>query len=88
MQIAALRNAVEADKLAVRFNINERIDQEMANGLTKYTVGSHPEYKAARDARETIKSKGVNDAFVTAYNSGKRITVQEALMITSQKWYR
>jgi len=88
VQIAALRNAVEADKLAVRFNINERIDQEMANGLTKYTVGSHPEYKAARDARETMRSKGVNDAFVTAYNSGKRITVQEALMITSQKWYR
>jgi hypothetical protein len=88
VQIAALRNAVEADKLATRFNINQKIDMEMAGGLTKYIVGSHPEYKAARDARETIKSKGVNDAFVTAYNSGKRITVQEALMITSQKWYR
>jgi cell division septation protein DedD len=88
VQIAALRNAVEADKLATRFNINQKIEQEMAGGLTKYLVGSHPEYKSARDARETIKSKGVNDAFVTAYNSGKRITVQEALMITSQKWYR
>jgi hypothetical protein len=88
VQIAALRNAVEADKLATRFNINQKIEQEMAGGLTKYLVGSHPEYKTARDARENIKSKGVNDAFVTAYNSGKRITVQEALMITSQKWYR
>ncbi|MDF2438525.1 MAG: hypothetical protein K0Q95_2901 [Bacteroidota bacterium] len=88
VQIAALRNAVEADKLATRFNINQRIEQEMAGGFTKYLVGSHPEYKSARDARESIKSKGVNDAFVTAYNSGKRITVQEALMITSQKWYR
>lgn len=88
IQIAALRNAVEADKLAVRFNINQKIEQEMADGYTKYIVGSHPEYKTARDARENIKAKGVNDAFVTAYNSGKRITVQEALMITSQKWYR
>jgi cell division septation protein DedD len=88
VQIAALRNPVDANKLAARFNINLKIEQEMAEGYTKYIVGSHPEYKSARDSRENIKSKGVNDAFVTAYNSGKRITVQEALMITSQKWYR
>jgi hypothetical protein len=88
VQIAALRNPVETDKLATRFNINQSIEREMAQGFTKYLVGSHPEYKSARDSRENIKSKGVNDAFVTAYNSGKRITVQEALMITSQKWYR
>jgi cell division septation protein DedD len=88
VQIAALHNAVDANKLASRFNINQSIDLEMAGGFTKYLVGSHPEYKSARDSRETIKGKGVNDAFVTAYNTGKRITVQEALMITAQKWYR
>ena len=88
VQIAALRNAVDADKLAVRFNINEKVQTEMADGYTKYMVGAHNDYKSARDSRETIKSKGVSDAFVTAYNSGKRITVQEALMITTQKWYR
>lgn len=88
VQIAALHNAVEANQLAARFSINQKIDMEMAEGFTKYTVGGHSEYKAARDAREEIRSKGVNDAFVTAYNSGKRITVQEALMITNQKWYR
>lgn len=88
VQIAALQNPVNADKLATRFNINQKINTEMADGFTKYTVGSHNEYKKARDSREQIKKQGVNDAFVTAYNSGKRITVQEALMITSQQWYR
>src|SRR6218665_600871 len=88
VQIAALHNAVEANQLAARYSINQKIDMEMADGFTKYIVGGHSEYKSARDAREEIRSKGVNDAFVTAYNSGKRITVQEALMITSQKWYR
>ncbi|MCW3083742.1 MAG: hypothetical protein JWP12_1108 [Bacteroidetes bacterium] len=88
VQIAALHNAVDADKLAIRFNINEKVQTEMAEGYTKYLVGAHNDYKSARDSRETIKSKGVSDAFVTAYNSGKRITVQEALMITTQKWYR
>jgi hypothetical protein len=60
----------------------------MADGFTKYTVGAHNEYKEARDAREDLRNKGVVAPFVTAYNSGKRITVQEALMITTQKWYR
>lgn len=88
VQVMALRTAVDANKLATQYNINQKINTEMAEGFTKYTVGSHPEYKSARDAREDIKGKGVIGPFVTAYNSGKRITVQEALMITNQKWYR
>lgn len=88
VQIAALQNPVSADRLATRFNINQKIATEMGGGFTKYTVGSYNEYKKARDSREQIKTQGVGDAFVTAYNSGNRITVQEALMITSQQWYR
>jgi hypothetical protein len=88
VQIAALHRAVEANTLATRYNINEAVITEMAQGFTKYTVGAHKEYKSAHDAREVIKSKGVVGPFVTAYNTGKRITVQEALMITSQKWFR
>lgn len=88
VQIAALHRAVEASVLATRYNLYEPVITEMAQGFTKYTVGSHKEYKSAHDARETIKGKGVVGPFVTAYNTGKRITVQEALMITSQKWFR
>ncbi|MGZ4044384.1 MAG: hypothetical protein ACXVPU_14020 [Bacteroidia bacterium] len=87
-QIMALHTPVKADVLAVRYHINAKINTEMAEGYTKYTTGSYTDYKAARDAREDIKGKGVVAPFVTAYNSGKRITVQEALMITSQKWFR
>ena len=88
VQIMALYKAVDASSLAARYNINSTVSTEMANGFTKYTVGSHNDYKEARDSRETIRNKGVAGPFVTAYNSGKRITVQEALMISSQKWYR
>jgi hypothetical protein len=88
VQVAALRNAVDAGKIASMFNLNQQVNTEMAEGFTKYTVGSHNEYRSARDAREEIKGKGVAGPFVTAYNAGRRITVQEALMISNQKWYR
>jgi hypothetical protein len=60
----------------------------MAGGYTKFMVGKHGEYKEARNHRETVKAKGVNGAFVAAYNGPARITVQEALMISNQKWLR
>ena len=85
-QIMALHNAVNASSLAKRYNISEKVNTEMAEGFTKYTTGSYTDYKTARDAREDIKNKGVVAPFVTAYNGGKRITVQEALMSSKEPW--
>lgn len=88
VQILALRKAKSANAVANIYNINETVKTESAEGFRKYTVGSHSEYKSARDARETFKPKGVIAPFVTAYNRGRRVTVQEALMVSNQKWYR
>lgn len=88
VQLAALQNPKDAAWFNSRFGISGQVYTEMQEGFTKYTTGAFNMYKTARDERETIKGKGVSDAFVTAYNSGRRITVQEALMITSQQWYR
>jgi len=60
---------------------------EMADGFTKYIIGKHKQYKQARDQRENVRGT-VPSAFVVAYNGPARITVQEALMITRQKWFR
>lgn len=88
VQIGAFRNAIQPDVLSKKFNISETIKSEMADGYSKFMVGSYGEYKQARDHRENMKQKGCNSAFVAAYNGPKRITVQEALMISSQKWYK
>lgn len=88
VQVCALReNRVESSYFANRFSLNG-VAAELHEGWTKYTVGGFNEYKQARDYREDVRSKGVSGPFVTAYNSGKRITVQEALMITTQQWYK
>ena len=87
VQIGAFRNNISVDKIATTYNITDNIRTDMHEGLTKFLIGSFSEYKGARDKRENVKTK-VPGAFVTVYNNGKRITVQEALMISNQKWLR
>jgi len=87
VQVGAFKMGVNVEALSARYSLSG-VSTEMQDGFTKCITGKHEEYRSARDARENIRSKGVSDAFVTAYNTGRRITVQEALMITSQKWFR
>lgn len=60
-------------------------------GWIKYlTADNYSVYKQARDKREALIDAQHNfpGPFVTAYNAGERITVQEALMITNQQWFK
>lgn len=89
VQIAAGHKPIDIKRYFSRYNIKYDVRTEKHEGWYKYSIGSFKEYKEARDFRIFIwNSTRINDAFVTAYNNGTRITVQEALMITSQKWYR
>lgn len=90
VQIGAFKNlSVTANKLKALYHLNESIRSEFHESYSKFMIGNHDEYKEARDHREQAKSEnGVPNAFVVAYNEGKRITVQEALMITNQKWFK
>lgn len=87
IQICAGHKTVASNYFAKKFNINEEVSTMNHQGWIKYLVGSFTEYKQARDKRESIQVN-IKTAFVTAYNTGKRITVQEALMISNQKWYK
>jgi cell division septation protein DedD len=88
VQIGAFSNAnVTAGMLGRKFNVKGNIISQMQAGLNKFMVGNHNEYKDARNQRENIRPS-VNTAFVVAYNGAKRITVQEALMLTNQKWFK
>lgn len=83
---AFLKSHVGANYFVRKHNISN-VKLENHETYKKFYSGNFDEYKSARDYREEIKTKGIQDAFVIAHKNSIRITVQEALMITNQKWY-
>ncbi len=90
VQILAAHRVVNKTYFEQKYNFTDRFNIENHDGWVKYTTGSFSQYKQARDARERITGNHdkLPGPFVTAYNDGERITVQEALLITNQQWYK
>ncbi len=89
VQIVAGKNVVDEVYFKKRHKFVQPFDIENHMGWIKYTTGTYDAYKEARDSRVYINNNyNFDGPFVTAYNDGVRITVQEALMITRQQWYQ
>jgi len=89
IQIAASHKLVNVKKFFKKFKVTDQVIVDQHEGWNKYLIAGFGEYKTARDYRQQIWTEtDVHDAFVAAYNNGQRITVQEALMISNQQWFK
>ena len=86
VQILAGHWIISNKQISNDYNYNGKYSLESHNGWIKYTVGSNSKYSEARDSRNELNNYDFPGPFITAYNYGERISVQEALIITSQNW--
>lgn len=87
VQITAANKLVDEKYFASVHQYTGPFIVENHEGWIKYTTGGFDVYRVARDHRNQLNRQyNFPGPFVTAYNEGDRITVQEALMITNQKW--
>ncbi|MCT4579982.1 MAG: hypothetical protein N4A35_01080 [Flavobacteriales bacterium] len=86
VQIIAAHNTVSKRYIKKAFGYSGSVNLENHEGWVKYTTNGYNTYKDARDKRNSLNNYDFDGPFVTAYNNGDRITVQEALMISNQSW--
>ena len=86
VQILAAHMIADKKYLFRKFKYKDNYDLENHEGWIKYTTGYFKEYKDARNKRNSLDIHKFPGPFVTAYNYGERISVQEALIISKQNW--
>jgi hypothetical protein len=88
VQILANHRKVSAQEWKSKYGFQDQYQVENHEGWMKWTHGDYTEYKQAKQYRNelTAKCPQLPGPFVTAYQNGQRITVQEALMATQQPW--
>ncbi len=88
VQITASHKDVGREYFISRHKYHGDFGIERHQGWIKYLTGKYGAYTDAKSRRNALVSAGHKfpGPFVTAYNDGERITVQEALMISNQKW--
>ena len=86
VQITAAHREVGREYFIQRHHYDGAFSIEHNDGWIKYVTGMFDRYRSAREQRQAYLDANHNfpGPFVTAYNNGERITVQEALMIAKQ----
>lgn len=87
VQICAGHDPVKEGHFSKVYGYKGDYDIDHHDGWIKYLTGTFERYKKARDKRAHFRNNyELPGPFVTAYNDGERVTVQEALMVTDQEW--
>lgn len=87
VQVAATKNGGVTDYFREKLNFRLSTTEEKDGEWWKHTTGHHEEYADAKRLRDDIRENfPFRGPFVVARAEGRRISVQEALTRTGQRW--
>jgi N-acetylmuramoyl-L-alanine amidase len=82
IQIAT--SSVKKELIPSNFNGVENVEYYEAGGIFRYTVGREKSISEANILQLTLREKGFVDAFIVAFNDGKRIALSEAIKLEKE----
>ncbi|MFT4982630.1 MAG: hypothetical protein ACI9UR_002506 [Bacteroidia bacterium] len=77
IQLAAFKESMP-DESARFYLMVDSISEINLEDLTLLTVGSHKSYGSAIERRTELRQMGFNDAFVVAFNQGRKVSIEDA----------
>ncbi len=84
IQLGAFDDHISKD-LAHHYTRIDDIEKDHRDGMTYLLTGEFKSYEKAREREKELKEKGIDEAFVVAYDYDERIPVQRALNYLKKK---
>jgi len=81
VQLGAFNDTVPKEMAELYFEI-DGIHELKRDSMTVLVVGSYDKYQMALNQKDELTLNGIKDAFIVAYNKGKRISLEEAINYT------
>ncbi len=87
VQIAAVyKNKLNVKQFTKVRDITEEVYEYQYYNWFAYAIDNYNNYLDAKLKRDKLWAGKVKDAFVVPFKNGKRISIQEALLISNEKW--
>ena len=87
VQIASSKVKLNIEEFKAKRKIDEEVFMYQHKDWFMYTIGSFNSYNSAKIRRNELWNGNiVNDAFIVAFKGQKRISTQEALLISNERW--
>ena len=77
IQLAAFKEAMP-DESARYYLMVDSISEMNLEDLTLLTVGNYISYGKALERRDELRRMGFNDAFIVAFNEGRKVSIEDA----------
>ncbi|MBK7239215.1 MAG: PD40 domain-containing protein [Flavobacteriales bacterium] len=79
VQIGAFKSGISKDAFS---ELTPITGETVGNGFVRYTAGMFTGFEGAAKAKDLVRERGYGDAFVVAYQDGKRIPLGDAMRQT------